>query len=76
VQSDEEDIIDLEQSNPRPRRVAIAKLIAASLLEQEATLLNHSSLELRNHADTLFATHVIEQVKMRLRKVAANLRKP
>lgn len=67
---------DDESTAFSPKRVAIAKLIAASLIEQEAALLNADSFDFENTADALLAAHVIARVKTRLRQIASKLREP
>lgn len=66
-----------EDRNPaaQPKRIAIAKLIAACYLDQEAALLTASPIAFDNPEDVLVAKRVIEKVKARLRATAEKLRR-
>ncbi len=58
----------------QPRRIAIAKLIAACYLEQEAAILSTTSIPFDNPEDIILAKHVLAKVKARLRASAKKLR--
>jgi hypothetical protein len=73
---DEDEDSDDDDMMSTSKRVALAKLIAASLIEQEAALLNAASFDFENQADQLLGARVIERVKTHLRQVAGKLREP
>ena len=59
----------------QPKRIAIAKLIAACYLDQEAALLTATPIAFETPEDALAAKRVIEKVKARLRATAEKLRR-
>ncbi len=74
IKMESDDWDDNPKPSSQPKRIAIAKLIAACYLDQEAALLSAVPIQFDSPEDAVVARRIIEKIKDRLRAQANKLR--